>query len=176
MIKSSNDVLNLRSAKSAVRIAHWYGSKLSQSTVEDRQDWLKTLSRATLDQLTVLWTELDVTDHFEWLRPAETGTVMVRGRISGVGSPFNMGEMTVTRATVRLDDGTVGFGYTAGRAHRKAELIALIDAVLLRNPKLVQKFIVPLAAMLCAEAELSSKKAAATKVNFFTLVRGENQK
>jgi len=101
---------------------------------------------------------------------------MVRGRTGGSGASFNMGEMTVTRATVRLEDGTVGFGYTAGRNHRKAETIALLDAAFQRDPQLPQRHIPPLAAALVADRERKSRKAAATKVDFFTLVRGDNLK
>ena len=49
------------------------------------------------------------------LRAAESGLVMVRGRIGGDGAPFNLGEATVTRATVRLASGEVGFAYVLGR-------------------------------------------------------------
>ena len=46
---------------------------------------------------------------YEELRTAETGLVMLRGRIGGDGAPFNLGEATVTRAAVRLASGEVGF-------------------------------------------------------------------
>ena len=36
------------------------------------------------------------------LRAAETGLVMLRGRIGGDGDPFNLGEATVTRAAVQI--------------------------------------------------------------------------
>ena len=55
---------------------------------------------------------------------------MARGRPGGDGAPFNLGEMTVTRCTVRLEDGTVGHAYVAGRDMRQAELAAVLDAVL----------------------------------------------
>src|ERR1700758_2272480 len=67
-----------------------------------------------------------------WLRPAETGMVMVRGRAGGTGQAFNLGEMTVTRAVALLetDPPRTGFGYVAGSDRRHAELAALLDAVL----------------------------------------------
>ena len=37
---------------------------------------------------------------YDDLRPVETGLVMLRGRIGGDVAPFNLGEATVTRATV----------------------------------------------------------------------------
>ena len=65
----------------------------------------------------------------ENLREPENGLVMVRGRIGGDGAPFNLGEATVSRAAVRLSTGEVGFGYTLGRDRRKAQMIALCDAL-----------------------------------------------
>src|SRR6202158_269693 len=65
----------------------------------------------------------------ENLREPENGLVMVRGRIGGDGAAFNLGEATVSRAAVRLSTGEVGFGYTLGRDGRKAQMIALCDAM-----------------------------------------------
>ena len=121
-----------------------------------------------------VWQKVDLDLPHEWLRPAETGTVMVRGRTGGSGAPFNMGEMSVTRATVRLSDGTVGFGYVAGRAYRKAELAALLDAACQRDDALAGQLLPPLKNALDSKRDTASRKAAATKVEFFTLVRGSN--
>src|ERR1700757_3276021 len=66
---------------------------------------------------------------YETLREAESGLVMVRGRVGGDGAPFNLGEATVSRAAVRLATGEVGFGYTLGRDSEKALMIALCDAL-----------------------------------------------
>ena len=57
-----------------------------------------------------LWAAAGITASFEWLRWPETGAVMVRGRTSGTGAPFNLGEMTVTRCALRLAGGEVGHG------------------------------------------------------------------
>src|ERR1700742_5325236 len=66
----------------------------------------------------------------ENLREPERGLVMVRGRIGGDGAPFNVGEATVSRAAVRLASGEMGFGYALGRDRRKAQMIALCDAMI----------------------------------------------
>src|SRR5436305_14578982 len=66
----------------------------------------------------------------EELREPETGLVMVRGRIGGDGAPFNVGEATVTRASVRLANGHAGFSYVLGRDQSKARLGAVLDAAL----------------------------------------------
>ncbi len=152
-------------------------SDLSETTVAGRQAWMATLARASLAELEAAWSELASPPGFTRLRPAETGLVMVRGRISGSGQPFNLGEMTMTRAAVRLENGPTGFGHIAGRSTRHAELAALFDALLqdpARHDALIQTLIRPLAARAEAEQTRVASEVAATKVDFFTLVRGEN--
>jgi alpha-D-ribose 1-methylphosphonate 5-triphosphate synthase subunit PhnG len=101
---------------------------------------------------------------------------MVRGRIGGDGAPFNLGEATVSRAAVRLATGEVGFGYTLGRDLQKARLIALCDAMM-QSRKLADaveaKVLTPLRTSMAAERCRKSAEAAATRVDFYTLVRGE---
>jgi alpha-D-ribose 1-methylphosphonate 5-triphosphate synthase subunit PhnG len=137
---------------------------------------MSIFSQIDVYALIYAWDNLETDRDYAWLRPAETGNVMVRGRMGGSGAAFNMGEMTITRATVRLEDGTIGFGYVAGRAHQKAELAALLDAVLQRDPSLAQQILPPMQAALANMQDKKSRKSAATKVEFFTVVRGENQK
>ena len=149
---------------------------MTSSTGNPRQRWLSVLSRADLPVLQAALDDFGPPPDTHWLRRPETGAVMTRGRMGGSGAPFNMGEMTVTRAAVRLADGTVGMGYTAGRSHQKAELIALLDAVLQQRPGLADGLLAPIEAVLAAKRDEASRKAAATKVEFFTLVRGENAK
>ncbi len=142
----------------------------------NRHEWLSVLPKIDAQTLDKTWKTLSGGDDYTWIRPAETGAVMVRGRMGGSGAPFNMGEMTVTRATVRLADGTLGFGYAAGRAHRKAELVALLDAIFQQNPALAGQAIPPLVAELAQARNDRGRKAASTKVEFFTVVRGDNPK
>lgn len=151
-------------------------SDLSESTIE-RQRWMAILAKAAPAELECAWAELAPQPAFTRLRPAETGLVMVRGRISGSGQPFNLGEMTMTRAAVRLEHGATGFGHVAGRNARHAELAALFDALLQdpdRHGALMADVIRPLASRAEAEKTRKASEVAATKVDFFTLVRGEN--
>ena len=108
----------------------------------------------------------------EDLREPENGLVMVRGRAGGGGAAFNLGEMTVTRCTVRTDCGLVGHAYVAGRNGRQAELAALADA-LLQDPahhsRLQATLIEPLAAAQEAKRDTTAAKAAATRVQFFAM-------
>lgn len=118
---------------------------------------------------------------FDWLRPPEIGLAMVRGRIGGTGDAFNLGEATVTRATLRLRDEsdertTVGVACHLGRDRRRAELAAIADA-LLQTPqhhaRLQAQLIAPLASQLAAKHAQRQQDAASTRVEFFTMVRGD---
>ena len=109
---------------------------------------------------------------YQRLRGPESGLVMVRGRVGGSGGPFNLGEMTVTRCSVRTGDGQIGHAYVAGRDERQAELGALIDAMMqdpAREAGLRTAVIEPLAAAQQARREATESRAAATKVQFFSM-------
>ena len=111
------------------------------------------------------------------LRGTENGLVMLRGRMGGDGRAFNLGEATVTRATVRLPSGRVGHSYALGRDKGKAKLAAIADA-LWQDPAqreaIETKLAAPLRAALDAARETRRVETAATKVDFFTMVRGED--
>ncbi|WP_281354812.1 phosphonate C-P lyase system protein PhnG [Chelativorans alearense] len=141
-----------------------------------RARWMSILARATSGELEAAWERLEERPRYAVLRRPETGLVMVRGRAGGTGDPFNFGEMTVTRCAVRLADGTVGHCYAAGRDKRKAELAAVFDALMQSagDARIEETVIAPLARRQVAERERVSRKAAATKVDFFTMVRGDN--
>jgi alpha-D-ribose 1-methylphosphonate 5-triphosphate synthase subunit PhnG len=100
---------------------------------------------------------------------------MVRGRAGGGGAPFNLGEATVSRASVRIVTGEVGHGYSLGRDLAKAEVIAIIDALWQRDPTRVEaEIIAPLQVLAVAADQKRRDESAATKVDFFTMVRGDN--
>jgi alpha-D-ribose 1-methylphosphonate 5-triphosphate synthase subunit PhnG len=110
------------------------------------------------------------------LRAPEQALVMLRGRIGGDGAPFNLGEATLARAAVRLESGEVGFGYTLGRDGNKARLIALCDALLQTSEfagQLEATVLAPLRAAVSDKQSRRAAEAAATRVDFYTLVRGE---
>jgi alpha-D-ribose 1-methylphosphonate 5-triphosphate synthase subunit PhnG len=146
----------------------------SDAALRERQRWLSVLAKAPADRLEALWRDLCAAPTYTVLRRPEIGLVMLRGRISGSGAPFAAGEMTVTRAAVRLDTGQIGIGYVGGRHPRQAELVAVIDALrqLLewRQP-LEERIVTPLEQEAEARRRLRAAKAAATKVDFFTVAR-----
>ncbi len=138
-----------------------------------RRDWMGLVARAPLARLDAHWP--DTAPAYTWLRSPEQGTMMVQGRAGAVGAAFNLGEVTVTRASLRLACGTVGHALVQGRSARKAERAALLDALLQteEGPALQARVLVPMQNAEQAEAEARARRAAATKVDFFTLVRGE---
>lgn len=103
--------------------------------------------------------------------------VMLRGRMGSTGAPFNLGEATVTRCAVRLADGEEGHAYVMGRDVRHARLAAICDALLqqpARHDEVKSSVLEPIARMLSARQTADASKAAATKVDFFTMVRGDD--
>lgn len=110
------------------------------------------------------------------LRAPETGLIMLRGRVGGDGQPFNVGEATVTRATVRLAaTGTIGHAWHLGRDKGKARAAAVLDA-LWQDPACrtgVEAALAPIRARIAEAEQKRARQVAATRVDFFTLVRGE---
>ena len=142
----------------------------------DRQDWLGLMATSKADQLASLWDQAGIAPDYKMLRQPETGSVMVRGRAGGTGDAFNLGEMTVTRASLKLADGQVGHGWCQGRDRRQATIIALVDALMQGDsaPRLDAAILAPLRDARAARHAASAQRAAATKVDFFTMARGED--
>ena len=142
----------------------------------DRKGWMSLLASADEARLTELWQNYGTELAFEFLRAPEAGGVMVRGRMGGTGTRFNLGEMTVTRCALKLKDGTVGHGYVQGRSKIKAEIAAKIDALMQTGASeaLNEAVLAPLAQAQQSRKAARAAKAAATKVEFFTMVRGED--
>jgi alpha-D-ribose 1-methylphosphonate 5-triphosphate synthase subunit PhnG len=142
-----------------------------------RKGWLGLLARAPDGRVAALLAGAGAPPGFDWLRRPETGSVMVQGRAGGTGAAFNLGEMTVTRCSLRLGDGTVGHGYVQGRSRAGAEAAALVDALMQTGAsgRMERAVLAPLEAEEAARRDARARKAAATKVDFFTLVRGEDE-
>jgi alpha-D-ribose 1-methylphosphonate 5-triphosphate synthase subunit PhnG len=146
-------------------------------TIATRKDRMAVLARSTNARLQERWSVLAIDPAYGLLRGPEFGLVMLRGRIGGTGEAFNIGEATVTRASVKLEDGAVGHAMMLGREPAKAELSAVIDAVC-RNASMAaridQDLIEPIRLELQASDETRRSQTAATRVDFFTMVRGED--
>jgi len=141
-----------------------------------RKEWLGLLARSAAADVARLWHALGMDAPHTELRAPEIGGVMVRGRAGAVGAAFNLGEMTVTRASVKLADGTVGHGYVQGRSRDHAVQAALVDALMQTQaaPRIEGGMLAPLRNTMGTSRQDRASKAAATKVDFFTMVRGED--
>lgn len=147
----------------------------------DRALWMALLAKAPLPLLERRVSALGPLPTYRFLRSPEIGLTMVRGRIEGEGKPFNLGEMTLTRCVVQLEDegnpAIAGFGYVAGRCHRHAELAAVCDA-LLQHPgwakRVTDEVVLPLQTAAKVRRDDLNAQVEATRVNFFTLKRGES--
>lgn len=141
-----------------------------------RKRWMGLLAKAPEGRAALLLDALMARPAFTWLRPPEIGSVMVQGRAGATGAPFNLGEMTITRCALRLDSGEVGHAYVQGRRKGCAEVAALIDALMQTGaaPELEQHVLTRLEADRTEARATRAAKAAATKVDFFTMVRGED--
>jgi alpha-D-ribose 1-methylphosphonate 5-triphosphate synthase subunit PhnG len=132
---------------------------------------MATLARTPADRLQAALASLPAQPEFTRLRGPEIGMTMVQARMGGDGSPFNLGEATVTRCSVRLADGTIGHHWRLGRDKQAAEAAALLDALFQHDAALAQRITAPLAAQqLAARADVAAR-AAATRVEFFGMVR-----
>ncbi len=148
-----------------------------QATLERRREAMAVMAAAPGETLMELWTSAQLPGEAETLRGPETGLVTVRGRMGGGGAAFNFGEATVTRATVKLTSGEVGHAYMLGREKAKAKVAALIDA-LRQKPEfetlIEEKILAPLRGKLADADAARRAETAATRVDFFTMVRGED--
>jgi alpha-D-ribose 1-methylphosphonate 5-triphosphate synthase subunit PhnG len=165
---------------------------MSENLNDPRKKWMATLAKASLAELELYCGRVMemislASPCYRFLRSPEVGLAMVRGRAGGTGQAFNLGEMTLTRCVLQLDpsDATVsggealdftGFGYVAGRSQRHAELAALCDA-LLQHPDwqgaIQAEVIEPLEKARAEKRDREAQAVEATRVNFFTLLRGE---
>ena len=134
------------------------------------------LAKAPAADLERLWGGTGLSPAYDLLRPPEVGGVMVRGRAGGTGAPFNLGEMTVTRCSLRLVTGEVGHAYVQGRDKAHAVTAALVDALMQTDQahSLRRSLLDPLRGAMDRSKARRKARAAATKVDFFTMVRGED--
>ena len=142
-----------------------------------RQRLLSVLAKAPGGELLACWKRTGLDPSVELLRGPESGLVALQGRAGGTGQPFHVGEVSATRVTVRIGSGHVGHAMISGRDSRKAQLVAVIDA-LAQDPAqagLIEREIVAPLERLASEADTKLREeTAATRVNFFTMVRGED--
>ena len=142
-----------------------------------RKRTVDLLARTETQELLAAWDALAEKPIVQPVRGPETGLVMVRGRIGGGGAPFNLGEVTVTRATVRLASGSVGHAQALGTDREKARLSAIFDALWQEEATrgfVEERLLSPIARRIADDNNRKAEETAATRVDFFTMVRGED--
>jgi alpha-D-ribose 1-methylphosphonate 5-triphosphate synthase subunit PhnG len=138
---------------------------------------MRICSQATAAELSTALARLAPLPAIEVVRQPEVGLIMLRGRVGGDGAPFNAGEATMTRAVVRLASGELGFSYLLGRSLERARLAAIVDALGQSKrfrDRLEIVLLAPVLRRVDAQRSVRRAETAATRVQFFTLVRGEN--
>ena len=147
-----------------------------------RRRWMSVLAKASAAELeqavAAVRDTFGALPAYRLIRRPEVGMTMVRARAGGTGRAFNLGEMTMTRCTLRTDDNLVGTAYVAGRSQRHAELAALFDALLqdeARQPQVMALVIDPLSRGQALRRNRRLERSAGTRVDFFTVVRGEDR-
>ena len=143
----------------------------------DRQRLMRICSQASTAELSAAVEQLAPLPAIEIVRQPEVGLIMLRGRIGGDGAPFNVGEATMTRAVVRITSGELGFSYLLGRSLERARLAAIVDALGQSSrfrDRLETVLVAPVIRRVQAERSVQRALTAATRVQFFTLVRGED--
>ena len=147
--------------------------------LKKRKKWLSILSQSDYGQLSSLYSDLKLADKYEWIKKPEHASVMVRGRIGGIGSQFNFGEITITKCVLLLNE-CMGYGYVQGRSFDKAKIAALCDDHLQSSHYnlVMENIIQKLEKKKNAEIDLIKNQMASTRVDFFALdtQRTKNQK
>jgi len=134
------------------------------------------LATSNQSDLLNLWEQKKIKVNYVWLRTPEIGSIMAQGRMGVTGDKFNIGEVTITRCSLKLNCGTIGHSYVQGRSKKKAEISALCDALMQTkmSKEINKNIIIPLGKIKKDNKDKILSKAEATKVDFFTLVRGES--
>ena len=146
-------------------------------STQQRKQLLSVLAHASLEDIQRFWQYSP--DDFEYtsLREPETGMVMAVGRTEANGKPFNLGEVSVTRCALRLDSGETGIGYVLGSDKRHVLHVALLDALGQREQdyiRIKRDVLEPLQQIREQNQQAHQQKTAETKVDFMTMVRGED--
>jgi len=145
--------------------------------IATRQRWMRVLAHSQPAALSARMSALSLAPDYDTLRAPEIGLVQIQARMGGTGERFFAGDATLTRAAIRLNSGTLGYSYVLGRDKAHAERCAVIDALLQEHPyfqTLMETLIAPLEADRAARIAARQAEVNTSRVDFFTLVRGDN--
>ncbi|WP_395313560.1 phosphonate C-P lyase system protein PhnG [Enterobacter sp. ECC-219] len=142
-----------------------------------RQRWMRVLAHCQPAALRERMNALGLAPDYDTIRAPEIGLVQIQARMGGTGQRFFAGDATLTHAAIRLNSGTLGYSYVLGRDKAHAERCAVIDALLQEPPHfqtLMETLIAPLEADRAARVAARQAEVNTSRVDFFTLVRGDN--
>lgn len=149
-----------------------------ERSIAERRRAARVLAGASGSELAELWDAWETPPEVVYLRGPEAGLVMVQGRIGGTGDRFNLGEATVTRATVMLRgagvDDVSGTSYVLGSHPQHAGLAAVFDALLsvpAERGRVLADVIEPLERRQTQRDADALADARSTLVDFFTVAR-----
>lgn len=150
--------------------------KVQDSTQKERKEWIGLLGSADPKDLEAAKKEYAQGVKITHVVTPETGMIMVQAKADGSNGRFNLGEVTVSRCVLEVKKTYMGTAWVMGSDLRHAELAALFDA-LLQDPAthdpLANTLIKKLKIKQTAKNERMAQDAADTRVEFFTLKRGE---
>lgn len=151
---------------------------MNQNTqnIEGHRRTARVLANAQPEELALLWNAWPNQPEIEYVRGPEAGLVMVQGRTGGSGDRFNLGEATITRATVRArtpEGESIGTAYVLGSSTEHAGLAAIFDAMLnsAQRADVLGAVIDPLEYQQRTRDAERIADARATVVDFFTVAR-----
>jgi len=173
--RASRAATNSAGMMQGFRASNDRSEKTGPATQSTRQRLMRACAKATPAEITALFLGLGELPPANDLRKPEVGLVMLRGRIGGDGAAFNVGEATVARAAVRLESGTIGFGWRLGRSVEAARYTAIADALVQDDAwksRIIEALVHPLEARQQQARATKAEEAAATRVDFFTMSRG----
>ncbi len=145
-------------------------------TEKNRKEWIGLLGSADPMDLEAAKKELIKGMDITHVVKPETGMIMVQAKADGSNGRFNLGEVTVSRCVLEVKKKYMGTSWVMGSDLRHAELAALFDGMLqdpVTHDKLAATLIKQLRIKQTAKNERLAQDAADTRVEFFTLKRGE---
>ncbi len=152
-----------------------------------RQRWMRAFALSDTKTLEEALRNISPLPHYSYLRKPESGMIMLEGKAGSTGQRFNLGEMLVTRCAIALSiEGETekspakyeGHAYVMGNNPRHAAMAAVLDA-LMQDPKFTDHLEESLVSVIVEKhnkkQEAKAATTAASKVDFLTMVRGEDE-
>jgi len=150
--------------------------KVQDSTEKNRKEWIGLLGSADPKDLEAARKEHAKGVEITHVVKPETGMIMAQAKADGSNGRFNLGEITVSRCVLEVKKIYMGTSWVMGSDLRHAELAALFDGMLqdpVTRDKLTNTLIKELKIKQTVKNERLTQDASDTRVEFFTLKRGE---